>query len=180
MRIKRIFLQVLVAVLIAAGMRVTANADTIKGKCGDNCRYSYNTGTKEMVISGTGDITDNPWVKASYFHKIKKVTIKNGITALKVKGAFECCRGIETVHMAESVKEVAVRAFSYCVNLKTLTIPGVEVIDRRAFEECSKLSGVEFSKSIRKIGRLAFCGVGFKGELVIKKGSVMEEMPFQI
>ena len=48
-------------------------------------------------------------------------------------------------------------AFSYCTNLKEITIPNTaSEIDTQAFYGCSSLSTIKIPKSITKIGELAF------------------------
>ena len=57
----------------------------IEGKCGDNCDYTVDIISGEMIISGSGTMTDfmentQPW--NSYRNSIKEVLIEEGITSV--------------------------------------------------------------------------------------------------
>lgn len=164
-------------------MQTYANADTIEGKCGKSCTYSYDTDTKEIVISGTGEITDNPWVFESYANDIKTVTIKDGITAIRVHSLFgkskakdrhPACKSIEKVDIAKSVKTVGFYAFCCCKELKSVTMPGVEIIKANAFCGCDLSDNFKMPANIKKIGGFAFAGtkIGKGKELLIRKDIV--------
>ncbi len=171
-------------------MQIYANADTIEGKCGKSCTYSYDTDTKEIVISGTGEITDNPWMFESYAKDIKTVTIKDGITAISVKNAFglctkwkyrhDACESIEKVNIAKSVKIIGISAFRNCSKIKTVNMPGVEIIKRCAFYGCDLSENFELPKSVKKVGNIAFAHtkIGEGKELVIRKDVVYARAAF--
>ena len=61
-------------------------AGVTSGQCGDNLTWSYNTETKTLTISGTGDMygySSNdavPWYQ--YRSSIKNVSIGNNVTSI--------------------------------------------------------------------------------------------------
>jgi hypothetical protein len=77
----------------------TANAQT-SGKCGDNLFWNYNSSTKTLTISGTGDMydyywdygygtTNTPW----YYNSNTILVLQEGITRIG-NYAFCDCSGI--------------------------------------------------------------------------------------
>lgn len=59
----------------------------------------------------------------------------------------------------DTVKVIESRAFTYCKNLKTVSMGnGVERIGACAFMSCSKLETIHFSENLEKIGDTAFAG----------------------
>ena len=65
-----------------------------------------------LIISGTGDMEDSPW---SYQRdKIKKVTIKNGVTSIGVY-AFAECYYLTSITIPNSVTSIGDDAFEECI-----------------------------------------------------------------
>ena len=67
----------------------------VGGTTSDGLTWSYNTQTKELTISGSGDMHDylqssdtHQWEK--YKKEIKKITIKHGVTSIGSR-AFDGC-----------------------------------------------------------------------------------------
>ena len=56
----------------------------------------------------------------------------------------------------KSVKEIAQSAFIHAVNLKKVELPGTDVINAYAFEDCENLSEVKLSDTITTLGADAF------------------------
>ena len=85
-KIISLFISLVMLLSITAGLNLTVNAETLTGKCGENVTYSLDTSTGELVISGTGDMTDYslyiyaPWHSNS--SSIKTVTISSGVTSI--------------------------------------------------------------------------------------------------
>ena len=50
------------------------------GKCGPDMTWTLDASTGELIISGTGDMTSNPW--KSHRTLIKTVKISDGVTSL--------------------------------------------------------------------------------------------------
>ena len=57
------------------------------------------------------------------------------------------------------VKSIGKRAFSYCSDLTSITIPnGVTTIGESAFERCKKLTSISIPDSLKSIEKMAFSG----------------------
>ena len=94
-----------------------------------------------MIVSGTGDMDDNPF-DIYERAKIKKVVIENGITSIK-SCAFMYCHNLISVSIPNSVTTIKEAAFCYCYNLNSVTIPkNVISIEGYAFYNCSNLISV--------------------------------------
>lgn len=65
--------------------------------------------------------------------------------------------GFKSFDVKPGIKRIGVRAFSYNINLKDISLPeGLEIIDREAFSVCSSLTKITIPSSVRFIGRDAF------------------------
>lgn len=77
------------------------------------------------------------------------------------KEAFKDALGLETIYIGKDVKEIAVEAFSGCINLKQVIFDEdtkIEKIDDYAFKNCGLIS-IELPKSLMRLGEgiLAEC-----------------------
>lgn len=128
--------------------------DSISGKCGDNLTWTlYNTG--ELVISGTGEMTNYltktingdivttaPW-GTYYKTRLKKLTLKEGVTSIG-NCAFTGCSGFTgTLNLPNSLTSIGNETFFDCSGFTgNLTIPkNVTYIGVEAFNECSGFNG---------------------------------------
>ena len=62
---------------------VSASASTLpeSGSCGENVTYTYNSTTKELVISGTGAMTDYGLLQSTFYNSdIESIVITSGVT----------------------------------------------------------------------------------------------------
>ena len=111
-----------------------------------------------LIISGTGDMEDSPW---SYQRdKIKKVTIKNGVTSIGVY-AFAECYYLTSITIPNSVTSIGDDAFSHCYNLTSITIPNsVTSIGKCVFSGCSKITSITIPNSVTSIGMFTFQNCG--------------------
>lgn len=65
--------------------------------------------------------------------------------------------GLISFDVKPGIKRIGVRAFSYNINLKDISLPdGLEIIEREAFSVCSSLTKITIPSSVRYIGRDAF------------------------
>ena len=115
--------------------------------------------TDGVLTVGGGDIPDltasssAPWAK--FADDIKAVVIDSGV-------GYVGERAFEDMHMAVSVDlggvtEIGTMAFSGCVSLKEVIVPGtVKSIGDFAFAECVKLSKVKLSAGVQSIGEGVF------------------------
>ena len=142
------------------GFGVSADANTVpaSGSCGENVTYTYNSTTKELVISGTG--TMGNYYYSSPFHNsnIESVVIKSGVTTIG-RYAFEGCSALTSVTIPDSVTSIGDYAFYGCKALTSVTIPdSVTSIGVSAFNGCSSLTSVTIPDSVTSIDGSAFYG----------------------
>ena len=137
----------------------SAYADTLTtGKCGDNVKYSFESDTGTLTISGTGDMYDYSSNKSVFYDngKIKTVIIEKGVTSIG-NYAFENCSSLESVTIPDSVTSISSWAFYYCTSLASITIPdSVTSIGFCAFSGCTSLTSVTIPDSVTSIGNSAF------------------------
>ncbi len=181
---KKLSLLFLICIISALNI----NATVYSGSCGTNVRYSLDTSTGLLSITGTGAMKDYssyssvPWY--SYWSYIKTVEISNGVTSIG-ESAFEYCSGLTSVTIPNSVTSIGSYAFSmcskltsvtignsvtsigkgafkYCSSLTSITIPNsVTSIEYGTFYECSKLTSVTIPNSVTSIGNWAFDGTAW-------------------
>jgi hypothetical protein len=145
----------LVSVLL---MPVDAQAATYSGTCGDNVKWSLNTSTGVLTISGTGRMTNygnnSPWLE--YREDIKRVVIRDGVTNIGTT-AFSCCENITSVVIPDSITIIGENAFYWCSGLTSVEIPdSVITIGDEAFQSCYSLESVTIGNSVKTIGERAF------------------------
>ena len=101
---------------------VAGDGTVLGGKCGDNAYGRFDPVTGTVTVTGTGDMYPNqnsvdfPWSVEQ--ENIRKVIIGDGIT---------------------SVPPIA---FSYCVNLTSVSFPVTAVISGSAFGDCTSITEV--------------------------------------
>ena len=137
----------------------SAYADTLTtGKCGDNVKYSFESDTGTLTISGTGDMYDYSSNKSVFYDngKIKTVIIEKGVTSIG-SGAFDGCTSLTSVTIPDSVTSIGDSAFYYCTRLTSVTIPNsVTNIGDSAFRNCTSLRSVTIPNSVTSIGNSVF------------------------
>jgi len=87
---------------------------------------------------------------------VTRVRIHESLTVIPAS-AFEGNRNIREVDCHDRVKKVGGSAFRYCRSLRRVIMPGVEVVERQAFEFCTALAIVECDK-LERIEESAFGG----------------------
>lgn len=144
---------------------VTAlNAETYTGSCGTNVKYSLDTSTRVLSITGTGNMSNfshtfdssAPW--NSYSSYVKTVTISEGVTSIG-DYAFTWCSGLTSINIPNSVTSIGNAAFYTRSRLTSITIPNnVTNIGEYACSGCSALTSITIPKSVTSIGYSAFSG----------------------
>lgn len=135
------------------------------GQCGKNAYWSYDTTSKTLNITGSGDMYDYegwgsnmaPWTKNinSYYTEIKNLNISKDITRIG-NYAFENLQCITTLTLPKNLKSIGKQALSYTLGLKKITIPDkVKVIEDGAFQR-SGFSEIIIGKNVTKIESHAF------------------------
>ena len=157
--IKKLSLLFLICILSALNI----NAEVYEGSCGsdgDNVKYSLDTETGALKITGTGDMdyynysSFVPWNSKKTY--IKSIEISDGVTSIG-SYAFRDCTGLTSVTIGNSVTSIGYRAFSSCSDLTSITIPNsVTSIGISAFYYCSGLTSVTIPNSVTCIGDSAF------------------------
>ena len=132
----------LLVVLLAVGLTLSASADTIQSGTWGDLTWTLNETTGELVISGEGAMA---WPSPSwggYRASIKSVSIEEGVTSI-CSFAFEGCTGLTSVTIGNGVTSIGTRAFYGCAELTSITIGnGVTSIGSSAFEGCTGLTSV--------------------------------------
>ena len=158
---------------------MVASADD-SGKCGENVYYSYNSATRTLTISGTGEMegyryyeewgdisTDNPWY--SHVSEILSINIEYGITSIG-ECDFINCYGLTSIIIPNSVTSIGSNAFRGCSGLTSVTIPSsVTCIGSGAFQGCSNLTSITIPNSVTVIKGQAFHSCGRLTSITIPK-----------
>ena len=121
------------------------SAEKYSGSCGTNARYSLDTTTGILTITGTGAMenyrfdpylssSEPPWYSQRSY--IKTVEIADGITSIG-KYDFYSCKNLTSVTIPNSVTSIGDEAFFWCSGLTSVTIPNsVKSIGESAFSYC--------------------------------------------
>lgn len=173
MKIKKLLLKCIVALVIVTGSLVPVSAKELSWKIQD--------GT--LTISGNGEMDNygdknlSPWY--SNREDIQKVVIKSGVTSIG-QTAFYNLPNLLSVEIADSVTSIGDYAFLECVSLKSVKMSSkVKYIGEAAFKQCSSLSSIELPNVLESIGYEAFflCE-GLKSITVPSSVKEMEECVF--
>lgn len=156
----------LVMMLTVVPMSVLA-ADATSGTCGDNLTWTFDEETGELVINGTGKMTDykhiytekgddyitpRPWTG----YNPTSLKISEGVTSIG-EHAFYFCKELTSITIPDSVTNIGGWAFSNCENLASVAIPdSVTNIGDWAFSDCESLASVTIPDSVTNIGNNAF------------------------
>ncbi|MBQ8453540.1 MAG: leucine-rich repeat protein [Prevotella sp.] len=115
------------------------------GSCGPNLTWTYDTDTRHLTITGTGEMNNSgnerskPWY--SYQWDITSVSLPYGLTRIG-SHAFSNCSALATINIPESVTSIGRCAFIGCRSLNAINLPdGLTVIDY-CFAGCSALTSV--------------------------------------
>ena len=155
----------LLLVLIPFSVNAAEGPSTnTSGSCGPNAKYTFNTNTGALTITGTGEMysvestgygyESSPWSPLA--EQIKTVTIGNGITIIGDE-AFYGCSNLTSVTIPDSVKEIGREAFVYCTSLNNVDLPAsLTFIGEKAFMECTQFTEVIIPEGVIYINDYAF------------------------
>ncbi len=159
---KKKFLFAIFILIFAVVALVSVSAATYSGNCGasgSNLKWTLDTSTGVLNITGSGEMEDYgsssaPW--KSYKGSIKTVMIGDSVTSIG-SSAFSGCSGLTSVDIPDSVTTIGSGAFYYCTGLTSVDIPdSVTSIGGYAFYGCSGLTSVDIPDSVTSIGEDAF------------------------
>lgn len=108
-----------------------ASAETYSGDCGadgSNLRWSLDTGTGTLTISGSGEMRDYSYVDApwySYGNEIEKINLSAELTGIG-SYAFYGCSGVKEITIPSSVVYIGASAFGDCTALEKVTFENTE------------------------------------------------------
>lgn len=89
---------------------------------------------------------------------VRKVSMPDSIEEMAME-SFRWCVNLEEIHLSNSLKWISMSAFYGCESLKSVEIPeGVEEIGTCAFASCKSLESVRFPESLKMILGAAFRG----------------------
>lgn len=144
------FIAVLLAVMmIAACIPVGASAYTKTGSLGGNVKWSYDTQTKVITVSGSGNMKN-----------FSKANDGQGFD--KIFWAQYPNKDAKKIVIQEGVTNIGNNAFRSLTGVTSVTIPStVTGIGQSAFEGCSALTSVNLTEKVTSIGAYAFKGTKF-------------------
>lgn len=174
---KKRIISILLAVCLIFGLLPVGvfAANPTSGTCGPNAKWSYDSSTKTLTISGSGTMDDyghdwaggnhkaRPW--AAYQEEIENVIICNGITSIG-REAFGSTWGaggdsnLRSVSIASTVTRIGAQAFAWTKELEAIDLPdGLKSIGELAFEGAG-LKAIRIPASVETIEGDASLGPG--------------------
>ncbi|MBR3868116.1 MAG: leucine-rich repeat protein [Clostridia bacterium] len=150
---------------------VEAAAATKTGSLGNNVSWKYDTSTKTITVSGSGNMKnfangddgqnwDSLVVGSLQYpnRHAEKIVINSGVTNIG-NNAFRGLTAVKSVSIPASVTSIGTSAFEGCSALTTVNIPSsVKTIGAYAFKG-TKFANVTIPASVTSIGDNAFANV---------------------
>ena len=169
-----LFLSLAMLLSIVSVVDFSAYADVQTGSCGDNVKYSLDTETGVLTISGTGKMTDYSYSSSPFCNdtKIKVVTIDYGVTSIG-KYAFRSCKNLTSVTMPNSLTSIGENSFDACIDLTSMIIPdSVKSIGEHAFYTCTSLKNVTIGNSLNMISNFVFVGCNSLENIMVDENNL--------
>ena len=151
--------------LCVAFLATSLLANVVTGTCGDNLQWSYDTDTKALTITGSGDMywsDERPWAQVA--GEITSVSLPDGLTSIG-NAAFNGCSSLTSITIPNSVTTVGGGMFYGCSKLKSVVLSNnitslpsySDLLDTYGFfENCSALTSITIPNSVTSIGYDAF------------------------
>ena len=112
--------------------------------------------TDDGVLTISGTLPLENYVDIRSKAPFRHLVIENGVKYIG-RNNFACWEELEELTLPPSVKNLRIRAFEKCTNLKYVHFSeGLETIGKEAFYECKSLEKMTFPKSLQKIGQFSF------------------------
>ena len=145
---------------VLSALELPVLASTCSGNCGENIKWTLNTSTGLLTITGKGSMedyassSDTPWFL--YAHEIERITVSEGITRIG-NYAFGDSSALTAVSLANSVQALGAYAFANCNNLTDVRLgSGLTYIEDYAFYNCISLEQISLSSYVLSVGKAAF------------------------
>ena len=178
--IKKILLLVAVVVTALACFAFMASALAETGQCGDNVTYTYNSITKKLVISGSGNMWDyyvswdaygSMYCSSPFFESdIESIVINSGVTNISAN-AFNNCTNLTDIKIPHSVISIGDDSFKNCDSLTIIIIPdAVTDIGANAFKHCENLKTVILPNMLKNIDPYTFSDCNNLESVIIPSG----------
>lgn len=91
-------------------------------------------------------------------------------------GAFQDCKGLISVTIANSVSDVGNHAFAGCTNLTSVNLPNLTTIKPNTFENCVSLKNISIPQTVEIIQSYAFTGCTSLDTIRIPTGSSLQHI----
>ncbi len=138
----------------------TKNVPDAEGVCGSGVTWKYTAADKTLTVSGNGDMTDFasssevPWFNARGV--IETVKIADGVKNIG-SYAFYCSSSLKTVEMTNSVTRIGSYAFALSPSLTSVSLSDtLESVGQSAFEACGALTSIKLPSTLTSLGDRAF------------------------
>lgn len=138
----------------------SSDAAVIKKHKDGGAVWTYNTGTRCLVISGEGKIctgegdkymvdpgeAEYPWrencYRPLYYNKVEKIVIESGITSIN-EGAFYGYSSLKSVELPDTVTKLKKYTFSQCKSLEEIRMgKNLKTFNKTTFEGCPSLQAI--------------------------------------
>ncbi|MBR2779746.1 MAG: leucine-rich repeat protein [Firmicutes bacterium] len=166
-------------VLAPGGGRSFADGNRMSGACGEHVTWtlaengtdSLGETTYRLTVSGTGAMYDYEYYsQAGYYwanSQIVSAEIENGVTGIGAN-AFSYCDNLKTVTIPDSVTDIGKEAFYQCSRLAEISIPNnVAHIGSSAFDSCSRLTELRLPNRLTSVEDHSFSFCSRLTEIVI-------------
>ena len=139
------------AVALLLALPVFADAAVYSVSAGGGTRWSYDSSTRILTVSGTGSTGDYDYFTGSgapYSDHLytwrqnyaTKAVVESGVT--RIGDCFLAASGVTEVVLPNTLTTIGPRAFVFCNDLRTVSIPvSVKAIEVSAFAQCGYASG---------------------------------------
>ena len=123
---------------------------TDSGMCGPNLHWEYNSDTRALTITGSGEMWDfdegcTPWSQYGFASDIMSVSLPKGLTSIGTYSFYKCS-ALTYIAIPGKVKTIGENAFECCYSLGSVDLPkSVKLIDWYAFYCCYALTYVNYS-----------------------------------
>ena len=125
-----------------------------------NISWNYNSATKTLTLTGSGNmpdyasLTSAPWHK--HYEEAEKIVVGSGITSIG-NYAFAQFRNVSEIELPSTITKIGMCAFYGCNYIQSITIgDNVKSIGDYAFFACQSAKNIHIGNSVETIGKYAF------------------------